>query len=118
MKRVIYFGISLLLISSCTVGPNYRSPHVAIPESFRNDISAQATTSSESLGDQKWWEIYQDEELQKLIRKALAQNYDVRIAANRILQAQQQAVIVRSNAYPTVSAGPAYPDSAACRLWF
>src|SRR5215469_13144726 len=108
MKRVIYLGISLLLISSCTVGPNYRSPHVAIPESFRNDISAQATTSSESLGDQKWWEIYQDDELQKLIRKALTQNYDVRIAANRILQAQQQAVIVRSNAYPTVSAGPGY----------
>jgi multidrug efflux system outer membrane protein len=108
MKRVICFGISLLLISSCTVGPNYKSPHVAIPESFRNDISAQATTSSESLGDEKWWEVYQDQELQKLIRKALTENYDVRIAANRILQAQQQAIIVRSNAYPTVGAGPGY----------
>jgi len=108
MKRVICFGISLLLISSCTVGPNYKSPHVAIPESFRNNISAQATTSSESLGDEKWWEVYQDQELQKLIRAALTQNYDVRIAASRILQAQQQAIVVRSNAYPTVSAGPGY----------
>src|SRR5215475_12565103 len=108
MKRAICFGISLLLISSCTVGPNFRSPHVAVPESFRNDISAQATTSSEPLGDEKWWEVYQDEELQKLIRKALTQNYDVRIAANRILQAQHQAAIVRSSAYPTVSVGPGY----------
>jgi len=108
MKRVICFGISLLLISSCTVGPNYKSPHVAIPESFRNSISAQAIISSESLGDEKWWEVYQDQELQKLIRAALTQNYDVRIAASRILQAQQQAIVVRSNAYPTVSAGPGY----------
>jgi multidrug efflux system outer membrane protein len=108
MKRVVYLGISLLLISGCTVGPNFRAPHVAVPESFRNDISAKATTSSASLGDEKWWEVYQDQELQKLIRQALTQNYDVRIAANRILQAQQQAVIVRSNAYPTVSAGPGY----------
>ena len=108
MKAVIGFGISLLLMSSCTVGPNYKSPHVAIPESFRNDISAQAATSSESLGDEKWFEVYQDQELQKLIRKALTENYDVRIAANRILQAQQQAIIVRSNAYPTVNAGPGY----------
>jgi len=108
MKAVIGFGISLLLMSSCTVGPNYKSPRVAIPESFRNDISAQAATSSESLGDEKWFEVYQDQELQKLIRKALTENYDVRIAANRILQAQQQAIIVRSNAYPTVSAGPGY----------
>jgi len=108
MKRVIGFGISLLLISSCTVGPKYRSPHVALPESFRNDISAQARTSSESFGGEKWFEVYQDQELQKLIRKALTENYDVRIAANHILQAQQQAAIVRSNAYPTVSAGPGY----------
>jgi multidrug efflux system outer membrane protein len=108
MKHVICFGFSLLFISSCTVGPKYRSPHVAIPESFRNDISAQATTSAEPLGGEKWWEVYQDQELQKLIRQALTQNYDARIAANRILQAQQQAVIVRSNAYPTVSAGPGY----------
>jgi multidrug efflux system outer membrane protein len=108
MKRVLYLGISLLLLSSCTVGPNYRAPHVAVPESFRNDISAQATTSAESFGGEKWFDVYQDQELQKLIRQALTQNYDVRIAANRILQAQQQAVIVRSNAYPTLSAGPGY----------
>src|SRR5215813_3502206 len=104
MKRVICFGISLLLISSCTVGPNYKSLHVAIPESFRNSISAQAIISSESLGDEKWWEVYQDQELQKLICAALTQNYDVRIAVSRILQAQQQAIVVRSNAYPMVSA--------------
>src|SRR5215831_8770588 len=108
MKRVICLGISLLFIPGCTVGPKYHSPHVALPESFRNDISAQARTSSESLGGEKWWDVYQDHELQRLIRQALTQNYDVRIAANRILQAQQQAAIVRSNAYPTVSAGPGY----------
>ncbi len=48
-------------------------------------------SSTQSLGDQKWWEVFQDEQLQKLIRTALQQNYDVRIAATRVLEAQAQA---------------------------
>jgi multidrug efflux system outer membrane protein len=57
------------------------------------------------LGDEKWWAVFQDPELQKLIRTALQQNYDVRIAASRILQAQSELGITRSQQFPTVSAG-------------
>jgi multidrug efflux system outer membrane protein len=58
-----------------------------------------------SLGDQKWWEVFQDEQLQALIRTALQQNYDVRIAAVRISEAQAQLGITRSNQFPSVNAG-------------
>jgi multidrug efflux system outer membrane protein len=62
-------------------------------------------TPTESLGDQKWWDVFQDKQLQELIRTALQQNYDVRIAATRILQAQAQLGITRADQFPTISGG-------------
>jgi multidrug efflux system outer membrane protein len=66
--------------------------------------------AAESLGDQKWWEVFQDEELQKLIRASLQQNYDVRIAAARILQAQAQLGITRADQFPSIAAGASAID--------
>jgi len=64
-----------------------------------------AQPAAESLGEQKWWEVFQDKQLQDLIHTALQQNYDVRIAATRILQAQAQLGITRADQLPTISAG-------------
>lgn len=73
------------------------------------NVTAQvaAPSSGVSIGDQKWWEVFQDPQLQALIRTALEQNYDVRIAAARILQAQAQYRITRADQLPTVTAGAA-----------
>jgi outer membrane protein, multidrug efflux system len=57
------------------------------------------------FGDQKWWDVFQDPQLQQLIRTALQQNYDVRIAATRILEAQAVLGITRADQLPTVNAG-------------
>jgi multidrug efflux system outer membrane protein len=62
-------------------------------------------SSEPSFGEQKWWEVFQDPQLQQLIRTALKNNYDVRIAATRILEAQAQLGITRADQLPTVSAG-------------
>jgi multidrug efflux system outer membrane protein len=93
-----------LALAGCTVGPNYHRPTVDIPPAYRNTEQAGAA----SIADEKWWTVFQDPELQKLIRKALQQNYDVRIAASRILQAQDQVGIARSQQLPSVSAGAGY----------
>ncbi len=75
-------------------------PHVA------DDRTVQTAQSTEpSYGDQKWWEVFQDPQLQELIRTALQNNYDVRIAATRILEAQAQLGITRADQLPTVTAG-------------
>jgi multidrug efflux system outer membrane protein len=92
-----------LLLASCTVGPNYKRPKVNVPTAYRGATPDQ--TSSGSLGDQKWWTVFQDAVLQNLIRTALQQNYDVRIAATRVLQAQSQLVITRANQLPTLNGG-------------
>ncbi|WP_031498948.1 efflux transporter outer membrane subunit [Bryobacter aggregatus] len=97
-------ALSLALLGfelSCTMGPKYQRPSVPAPPAFRD--TAVATPSPESLGDAKWWTVFEDEELQKLIRTALAQNYDVRIAASRIVQAQAQLGITRADQFPSIS---------------
>jgi len=71
--------------------------------------------AAESLGDQKWWEVFQDKQLQDLIHTALLQNYDVRIAATRILQAQAQLGITRADQLPTISAGAQAVDQRSPR---
>ena len=61
--------------------------------------------STASLGNEKWWEVFQDKELQELIRTALKNNYDVRIAATRVLQAQAQLGVTRADQLPSLSVG-------------
>ncbi len=78
----------VLLLAGCTVGPKYKRPQVAVPNVYRGLPSQTDKNSTASLGDEKWWTVFQDEQLQGLIRAALAENYDVRIAAARVLQAQ------------------------------
>jgi multidrug efflux system outer membrane protein len=106
MKKYVAMLIAPILCAGCTVGPNYKRPDVTVPGTYRG-LTPEETAKAEaaSLGDQKWWEVFQDEQLQALIRTALQQNYDVRIAAAHILEAQAHLGITRSNQYPTVSGG-------------
>src|SRR5271169_2265219 len=93
-----------IFLAGCTVGPNYKRPNTDAPTAYRGLTPEEtASAATTSLGEQKWWEVFQDEELQKLIRTALQQNYDVRIAAARVLEAQAQVGLARANQLPTVS---------------
>jgi len=123
VKKLISFLLLTLFTTGCAVGPNYRRPKVDVPGAYRGappqevqkpqqDASKQEPSRTESpsqaslsFGDQKWWEVFQDPQLQELIRTALQNNYDVRIAATRILEAQAQLGITRADQLPTISAG-------------
>jgi outer membrane protein, multidrug efflux system len=94
-----------IFVTGCTVGPNYKRPNTDAPTAYRGLTAEEAASAStQSLGEQKWWEVFQDDELQKLIRAALQQNYDTRIAAARVLAAQAQLGITRANQFPIVNA--------------
>ena len=103
MKKLTLLTIAVLL-AGCTVGPNYKRPTVNVPTDYRGAMAAQPATVT-SLGNEKWWEVYQDPVLTQLIHTALQQNYDVRIAATRVLEAQDQLGIVRANQFPSASLG-------------
>jgi outer membrane protein, multidrug efflux system len=104
-------AVALLLagsVSGCRVGPNYRRPSVDTPATYRAAPAKEAATDTAlALGDAKWWTVFQDEQLQNLIRVALQQNFDLRIAATRVLQAQAQLGITRADQFPTLSGGAA-----------
>ena len=107
--RALLPGLSLtmLLSAGCAVGPNYKRPSADVPGVYRGTTPQEAAqpATSQSFGEQKWWEVFQDKQLQDLLRTALQQNYDVRIAATRILEAQAQLGITRADQLPTISGG-------------
>lgn len=100
-------ALVLAFTTGCTVGPNYKRPKADVPDGYRGAAPDLAKPDVASLGDEKWWEVFQDDQLQQMLRTALTQNYDVRIAAERILEAQAQLGITRSRQFPSVSAGAA-----------
>jgi multidrug efflux system outer membrane protein len=89
-----------LLSGGCKLGPDYRRPDTSSPQSYRFDGAAGAP----SLADEGWWQVYQDARLQALIREALANNLDVRIAAARVDQARAALGAARLQQLPTISA--------------
>jgi multidrug efflux system outer membrane protein len=74
---------------------------------YRGTVPEAGLQTAVSLGDEKWWTVFQDQQLQQLIREALTQNYDVRIAAARVLQAQAVLGITRADQFPTITGGTA-----------
>jgi multidrug efflux system outer membrane protein len=108
ISGLVMMSASLGLACACAVGPNYKRPTVNVPPAYHGlspDEAAKA--DAKSLADEKWWEVFQDEQLRELVKTALQQNYDVRIAATRILQAQAQLGITRADQFPTIAAGMA-----------
>src|SRR6266540_1376716 len=71
-----------LLTSNAAGQKKYQRPAINTPDSFRG---TEATAPDQnSIGDLKWFEVFKDEELQKLVRTAMIQNYDLRAAVARI----------------------------------
>ena len=94
------------MVAGCNVGPKYARPNVTAPPAYRGaDNTTVASEPKDSFGDEQWAAVYSEPELQELIRKALANNYDVRIAAKRILEQQAQVRITRSQQFPSVTVG-------------
>ena len=92
--------LSGLLLGGCAVGPNYNRPAIESPQSFRFAESAKPTTNS--LAELPWWSVFKDPSLQALIHSALTNNYDARIAAQRVEQARAVQMQARSALLPQV----------------
>jgi outer membrane protein, multidrug efflux system len=101
-RRLTVIGIALagVLSSACLVGPNYVKPTLPTPETIRG---SEPSSPDSAIADAKWWEVFQDEQLQGLVRTALTQNENLRIAAARVLEAEAQLGITRADQYPTVA---------------
>ena len=113
-------GLLLLLsLSGCKVGPNYKRPALDVPAQHRGTAPglAQQQPVSPSFAEMKWAAVYQDPTLQALIKEALTNNYDIRIAASRIVQAQASLGITRANQFPTLGGTASIQNEQATPLF-
>jgi multidrug efflux system outer membrane protein len=99
-KRLFLLFLLFSLVAGCAVGPNYSRPSVDTPANFRNALTP---AEQGSIADLPWWQIFDDETLQGLIREALENNYDLRVAVSRVEQARQIAAQARGQFFPQVN---------------
>jgi multidrug efflux system outer membrane protein len=95
MKRWLVFALPLALAACINVGPDYRQPQLHPPQHWR---AAGADTQPIISGD--WWKLFHDSTLDRLIDSALAQNRDLKIAAARVVEAQANLALARSQQFP------------------
>jgi multidrug efflux system outer membrane protein len=105
--RTRFFALLLLLLGAgCAVGPDYQRPGYPVPPTFRGQGPEPAPVALDaSFGDLAWFEVFRDDRLQELIRIALRENYDVQIAAQRVLAAREQVTLRRASLFPWLNAG-------------
>jgi multidrug efflux system outer membrane protein len=97
--------VSALLTGCAPVGPNYERPKLAPPPQYRFD---EAAAQAQSMADAPWWQVFQDATLQGLIRDAIANNLDLKVAVARVEEARARAGIAKSYLYPQVDGSAAY----------
>ncbi len=85
------------LVGGCALGPDYERPELDVPESY-----VQPINQGESFANTPWWEIFEDPQLEALIRVALEENQDVRIAIARIEEFRGLLGITRADQFPQV----------------
>jgi len=94
--------LTACLLAACAVGPDYKRPELALPESWpqQQDAAAQKANSA----DEQWWHLYADTTLDQLEEEALAHNSDIQVAAARVLEVRAQLGVTQADQYPAVSA--------------
>ena len=102
MRRALALAAIGLLAAGCTVGPDYRRPEAPVPGEYRG-LGPANPPGAGSLGDLPWWDLFGDPVLQELIHEAIRQNYDLRVAAARILDARAQVTVSRSFQFPELN---------------
>jgi outer membrane protein, multidrug efflux system len=99
---ILSAAVILLALSGCKMGPNYKRPVVDVPGQYRG-LAPGIGSAGGNLSEMKWESVFPDQVLQGLIKEALTNNYDIRIAASRILQAQASVGVTRSNQLPALN---------------
>ncbi len=105
--RFFYCALALttyfFLYGCINLGPDYKRPDLGIqvPESYEFEPTEKQTLEVED----RWWEVFDDRELNQLVEDALKYNWDIKQAAARILEVRARYVQVRSGRFPAVDVG-------------
>ena len=109
VMRIPFVVTAGAILASCTLGRDYKRPAIETPSTHR---FASAENGTASLADLQWFELFRDEALTGLVKTALQQNFELRIAAERILQARAAYGITRADQFPSIGVSA---DATAAR---
>ncbi|MDR3750182.1 MAG: efflux transporter outer membrane subunit [Terracidiphilus sp.] len=113
--------LALGLLAGCKpVGPNYNRPGYEAPQVYKETGAStvvvpppnpagggwQPATPSDGMLRGKWWEVYQDPQLNKLEERIATDNQGLRQALETYLAVRDQVTATHANLYPSLSAGP------------
>src|SRR6476619_6797131 len=98
--------IMVALLAGCAVGPNYHRPAEAVPAAYPQRPPSATNQPSQDLA--QWWRVFDDPQLDALIRQAALANLDLRLAQARVREARAQAGVARSALFPSANATGEY----------
>jgi multidrug efflux system outer membrane protein len=102
----------LLFLAACTVGPNYKRPSVPAPDQYRGDLAPNQA----SLADTRWPDLFPDDTLKQLISTALAHNFDLALASERVEEARARYRITSASQYPSVYGSGQYTGTQSSTI--
>ena len=94
--------LAAVLAAGCAVGPDYHKPQAEVPPAWQPEAPWHEAAPNDTALKGEWWQLFQDDALNALVGRALAGNQDLRVAALRLEQAQDQVTVARSALYPLV----------------
>jgi len=115
--RLVWAASVMLAIAvcGCTVGPKYVRPTAEVPSDFKDAGQWKAAQPSDAIAKGKWWEIFQDQQLNTLEEQVIVSNQSLKAEEAQYAQARAALKIVRSNYYPMITgsvAGERYHQSS------
>lgn len=105
VSRVVPLALLTVFLLGCAMGPDYKRPPIVTPVEWRSPAEGVG-----SLADLGWWQLFKDSVLQELIRTALEQNKDLRLAVARVVEVQAQFGITRASQFPQVTGQASYTN--------
>ncbi|MBH0179974.1 MAG: TolC family protein, partial [Nitrospira sp.] len=114
MRALVVVAFSVLMLS-CTMGPNYERPKMDMEDRFR---MAEGPSDAPSLANVAWWDLMRDEQLQQLIRVALAENKDMQRAVATIEEFQARTMLAKSDYLPGVTFATSMPAGRKANFLF
>ncbi len=114
VRLVLAIGFSLVLLS-CAMGPDYERPKTDMEDRFR---MADGSPDAPSLANLPWWDLLRDEQLQQLIRVALAENKDMQRAVATIEEFQARTMLAKSDYLPGVTIATSMPAARKANFLF
>jgi len=99
------------LLTGCVVGPKYAKPPVDTPPAYKESQDWKVAQPSDAVIKGKWWEMFNDPQLNALEEKVNVSNQNIAAAAAAFFAAREQVKEARAQLFPTVTASPSITNS-------